>query len=429
MKIKIKISLLIAAVALIFSCEEQGRFMISESSTVPPGVPEFTGYRPLPGAVTLFYEAPRDEDLLTIDAQYTAANGKLVWFSASYFVDSLTVRGFAEEIEYTVELFATNRAGIRSQIVPITVKPLESALPQVASTIDVKPAVRSFLIDWENDQMQTLNIFVDFSFSVGGAQNSFTRVFSSNREIERQFIIDLDIPEDTPINVKVWVEDLYGNSTEVVDKGQVFVIQDEILDHTKTDWFLPLPGFEMGGVRQVDGNINEGRLRFVIDNIRDHANLTNFMHAGNISTPWDIIIDLGAYYELTRIATWQRRFDGPPNPGDPGHHTLGRLYDNAENVGRYAMWRWDEETDEWEYLSEHTIPNLRAMGLGVLEITTRHFREGDEAYVLPDPGYTKPTRWFRYQALAGFGNNYQSSNSISCLSEISLFGRFHSEVK
>ena len=441
MKIKIKISLLVATVAFIFSCEEQGRFMISEGSTVPPDVPVVTGYRPLPGAVTLFYEAPRNEDLLTIDAQYIAANGELVWFSASYFVDSLTVRGFAEEIEYTIEIFATNRAGIRSQMVPITVTPLESALPQVAANIQVKPATRSFLLDWENELMQTLNIFVDFNFTENGVQQSFTRVFSSNREIERQFILDMDIQESTPINVSVWVEDLFGNSTEVIDKGQIFVMQDEDLDHTKPDWFLPLPGFQMGNygndpylpmatreVTQVDGNNHEGRLRLIHDNIRDHANLINFMHAGSISTPWDILIDLGAYYELTRIATWQRRFHGPPGAGDPGHHDLGALYDNSENIGRYAMWRWDEETNEWEYLSEHTIPNLRALGFGTLEIVMRHAREGDEAYVLPDPGYTKPTRWFRYQALAGFGSNYQASSSISCLSEISLFGRFHSAI-
>jgi hypothetical protein len=39
-----------------------------------------------------------------------------------------------------------------------------------------------------------------------------------------------------------------------------------------------------------------------------------------------------------------------------------------------------------------------------------------------DPKFTKPTRWFRYEALTGFNNDYQSLGA-NCLSEITLYGR------
>ncbi len=418
---KTKYILYILTIAFLFSCTEDGRFAISEGSNTPPDPPKLINYRPLPGGVMLFYEIPENEDMLTVDAELIAANGKRVWFSASYFVDSLAVYGFAEAKEYEFQLYATNRAGIRSIAVPVKVTPLESALPQVTANIKVKPAVRSFLLDWENELMQMLNVFVDFSYTRNGTTQSFTRVFSSGKPEERQFILDIDIDPNVPVHVKVWVEDLYGNKSEVMDKGQIFVIQDESLDDTKPGWSFPLPGTMMDGATMANGSNVEGRMHFLNDGVIDHANITNFIHT-NSTTPWDIFIDLGDYYELTRIVTWQRRFHGPPSAGDPGLDNLGALYDNTENVGRYAMWRWDEETGKWEFLSEYKIPNLRAMGLGTLEIVMKHSRDGDQAYILPDPGFTKPTRWFRYQALNCFATNY-TGTAAQCLSEISFFGR------
>jgi len=443
---KIKYFLYVLTVAFLFSCAEEKRFKLSEGSTTPPDTPEFIDYRPLPGGAMIFYNIPYNEDVLTIDAEFVAQNGQTVRFSASYFVDSLAVYGFAEEKEYTFQLYATNRAGIKSKPINVTVIPLESALPKVLENIKVKPAVCSFLLDWENELMQMLNVFVNFSYTEGGTTRNLTRVFSSKKAIERQFILDLDIDDNVPIHVQVWIEDTYGNKSEVIDKGEVFVIRDESLDHTKPEWSFPLPGFNMktgdfvpeyhptsGALLNlpdfpfmVNGSNVEGRIYFLNDNIIDHANITNFIHTDcNGSNnpyrgrPWNVFIDLGDYYELTRITTWQRRFDGPPEPGDSGNENLGALYRNGENVGYYAMYRWDEETDDWEFLNDYRIPNLRNMGLGTLEIVMKHYREGDQTYILPDPGFTKPTRWFRYEAIAGFGTN----TDFQCLSEISFHGR------
>src|SRR3546814_2358569 len=48
-------------------------------------------------------------------------------FSASYFADSLEVYGFADTSEYTVQLYAVDRAGNRSEVVNVPVTPLEPA--------------------------------------------------------------------------------------------------------------------------------------------------------------------------------------------------------------------------------------------------------------------------------------------------------------
>ena len=49
--------------------------------------------------------------------------------------------------------------------------------------------------------------------------------------------------------------------------------------------------------------------------------------------------------------------------------------------------------------------------------------KGDESYMYPDdPKFTPPVRWFRYEALNGFNDNY-TSNRPFCLSELTLYGR------
>jgi hypothetical protein len=45
------------------------------------------------------------------------------------------------------------------------------------------------------------------------------------------------------------------------------------------------------------------------------------------------------------------------------------------------------------------------------------------AYFYPDdPQYTQPIRWFRYEGLHCFDDNY-SSTSANCMSELTLYGK------
>jgi len=171
-------------------------------------------------------------------------------------------------------------------------------------------------------------------------------------------------------------------------------------------------------------NALEGRDYMAIDDIISDGTFVNFTHTygwgrtGNSrdgNMPWNYIIDLGDYYELSRIVTHQRyRHTGATE-------FSGREdYYRNENVGTYALWRWDDELQQWDSITTHKIvfpidlPDRQYRNLG---------RQGDMAYMYPeDPKFTKPTRWFRYEALTGFNDNYKALNG-NCLSEITLYGR------
>lgn len=410
--------LFLAAVFLtgLNACEEKGRFEINSHDSVPPGTPEVVSYTPLTGGARIFYKLPADEDLLSINAEYVAANGKTAWFSASYFVDSLDVYGFADVVPYTVKMYAIDRAGNKSKYVNVEVTPLEAALPKVEKSIVVKPAVKSFFVEWENELLQSINVYVDFTFIKEGVKRSLTMVFSSNNEVERRFITDLDLEENVPVEVKVRIEDMYGNKSATLDMGEVILLHD--VEIPKDEWVIPPEGYVKGGVVEIRGNTVEGRMSYLIDGIINTGDESNFIHTGTL-TPWNILIDLGDYYELCRIATWQRRFSDSAN-----QYSKGSLY-GGENVGSYNMYLWDEEADNgngaWELISYHRIPIPQ--GLSDMEIIKQYFKAGDVAYMYPDePTFTKPTRWFRYEARSSFSSNYTGTGAAN-ISELSLYGR------
>ncbi|MBD1421844.1 DUF4959 domain-containing protein [Sphingobacterium chuzhouense] len=408
------------SVLIVFSCKEMERFDINKNDTTPPGQPFLKSYKPLYGGARFFYMLPDDEDLLSVEAEFTNTKNQVFKFSASYFVDSLDVYGLPDTDLHTIRLFAVDRAGNRSKPVEVEIEPLEPAYLRVANTMEVKSGFSSFFVDWENELKQNINVYVDFEFNESGRNRTLTSVFSSNLEKDRRFINDLYLKSDEKIKVKVRVEDVYGNMTDQIDKGEISLLED--MEIPKAGWTLPNANDSIGGVPMVFGDGLEGRTRNVIDGIIDRGDNLNFMHTntrgrtGRIADgnmPWNLMIDLGDYYELSRIVTVQRHSGGLANIN------RGQYY-KANNVGHYRMYYWDDDLADWQLISEHQIPVVE--GLSDLDYV-KLGEAGDLAYMYPDePKYTKKTRWFRYEAVKGFTSNYTLDDG-HCLSEVTLYGR------
>lgn len=401
------------------ACKKQQRFA-TETDSTPPGKIVLKQYKPLFGGARFFYNLPSDEDLLGVEAVYTNSKNQNFKFMSSYFVDSLDVYGFADIHEYKVNLYAVDRAGNRSEPLEVPVIPLEPAFRRVANTIIAKPGFSSFFLDWQNDLQQNITVYVDYEFPDKGAQRKLTTVFSSNMLKDRRFVNDLLLSPSERVKVKVRVGDIYGNITDPIDKGDLSLYED--IQIPKQNWILPNPNDSIGGVPMCFGNGLEGRSLKIIDGIIDRGDNLNFMHtqsrgrtgrASDGNMPWNFIIDLGAKYEISRIVTVQRHSGGLANVN------RGQYY-QSENVGLYRTYIWDDVLKKWEQVMEYKIPVPQ--GLTELEFVKKG-EAGDMAYMYPDnPAYTKPTRWFRYEAVKSFNGNY-TLDDANCLSEITLYGK------
>jgi hypothetical protein len=421
----VKNFLLISSILLFFcTCSEEKRFDINSEDTVPPAAPIISRYEALNGAVRVFYTPPADKDVVSIDAHYTRkSDGEVFHFASSYFSNSILVYGLADTVAYDLELYAVDRAGNRSPRITYPVKPLESAILKVKHSMVVKGGFDALFAKWTNELADPVNVFVDYSFTMNGTTRSLTRVFTSQAVDNRYYITDLTLPPDSPIKVKYRISDNYGNFTDDVDVGNLFVLKDEEVPKLDPDrnplWYLPevrtVPLVEKGNtVPQVFGNAMDGYLGKVIDgNIDENENLNYLM--SDEPHPWSLIIDLNGHYELSRILTHQRH----TRDGGPEENVKRGNYYRQGNIGRYRMYRWDDETNKWDTISVHTIP-IPQGDLSQLE-WNKHGRAGDMAYMYPDdPAYTKPTRWFRYEALGAFDTFYGPASGGS-LSEITLY--------
>jgi hypothetical protein len=422
-----KIFLLTSSIICLFlcaSCSEENRYDINSDDTVPPGAPVISRYEPLNGAVRIFYTPSSDLDVASVDAQYTRkSDGKTFRFSTSYFSNSILIPGLADTINYEVELYAVDRAGNYSTKIIYSVKPLPSAILKVKSTMTVKGGFDAVFAKWTNELKAPANVFIEYTFTLNGTTRTLTRVFTSSTKDNRYYITDLAIPEDSPITVKYRVSDEYENFTEYSKDTTIFVLKDvEVpkLDPDRTPyWSIPpartIPLIEEGSaVSQVFGDVADGKMGRVIDGLIDMNESLNYMMTEE-NHPWSLIIDLKRHYELSRIVTHQRH-----TAPDTDFSEVGRGgYYRQGNIGQYRMYRWDEEEKKWELISYHKIEMPQGT-LSELE-WNKLGRAGDMAYMYPDdPKFTKPTRWFRYEALSGFNDGYASGRGGS-LSEITLY--------
>jgi hypothetical protein len=425
------------------ACKEEDRFRINSSDKSIPGTPVIDSVKVLNGGARIYFTPPIDATVLQIVAEFTAASGKVFKTTASYFKDSLDVYGMGDMQEHIFHVYAENRAGNQSEKVPVTVIPKKPSIVLVHESIRVGVGFNALYVEWINELQHSVNVFVDLEFNADGEQKNVGLVYSSNKDSVRQYVRDLTLLPDEPVRMKIHVEDIYGNTTGYIE-NELTLLQDVMLP--KDNWILPESGDSIGGVPMMFGTYNEGSNDKLKDGIIDvDDNMYNFCHTnqrGRIGLQffdfphttqpvpdrnvWNLMIDLGDYYELSRIVTHQRH---SMNSGN----LRGHLYQD-ENVGYYRLWYLDEGAADgieseihgetvkgtWVQITEHKIPV--PLGLQAVEYPRLNLL-GDEAYMKPiTPGFTVPIRWFRYEALAGFTNNYTSTMN-NCLSEVSLYGR------
>lgn len=450
MKTKICIYLFMLIAVCISACKEEGRYATEGGKTTPPGVPTDISWAPLYGGARFHYIIPKDEDLLSINAEYTNEQGETYFFTSTFYKDSVDVYGFGAEKEYTVYLYGVNRAGKQSAKVPVKVIPLEPAISRVATSIDLKAAFSSFFIDWTNELKQLINIYVSYKYIENGLPRDLVTVFSSNKDEERRFVKNIYTAATDPVKISVWVEDFYGNATEPIDFGDIYLQEDYPLDKSIMSFpeandstVILRDGTRFNtGVPAMFGENLEGRMSKLIDGIIDEGDLLNFFHTGGRgrtgnskdgNLAWNIIIDLGGYYQLSRINTVQRH-TGCLNCGESNFVERDQYY-RDENCGHFALYYFDDDERFVEFQNPK-VQNERSRGwvrcseqytpipVGISELQYVLLgKAGDEALLYPDnPQYSKPTRYLRYECLSGFPDNY-TSTYVNCMSELTAYGK------
>jgi len=394
------ITISILLIAFIAGCSESERYRITRSDDTPPASPVFLDAEPTPGGAKIFFQAPKVEDLLSVEATFTGANGKTLRFAASLFAEYLEVFGFSSEGEHRVELTAVDISGNRSAPVTATVTALEPPVVSIARSLEVFPSFGSIVLQWEDEER--LNVVVTAELTYG--QSGTRSVSFDSYNTERVTIDSLKLSASEAVKIKTFVTDMYGN-TEAAREETFNLLVDRRLD--KTGWSLPPAGTVIGGVTQANGSAGAAKMEYLIDELTEAAEPGNY-YQSSIAAPWNVIIDLGQPVELSRIVTYQRyTYTDDSERG---------AYYRGDNVLRYNTYIFDEATQQWLKTAtanhEIAVPTVKA------EAEYKLLGDaGDEKYLYPlVPQFSAPTRYLRLEALNG-----------KCISEITLWDAALSE--
>lgn len=317
-----KIFLTICLLSMVFIGCKRDELVPVETDDVKPGQVSDVMSESLPGTVKLTYKLPSDPDLLYVMAEYTDKYGKVTQTKASYFVNTLTVQGFADANVYKMNVYAVDRSENKSDPIVIDVKALTPPIFDVKASLDLQADFGGVNVSFTNQNESDIAIVVSYKDSQGFFVPNET-VYTKSKQ---GTFTSRGLPVQ-PTVFAVYIRDRWNNRTDTVFKTLTPIFEKE-LDKTKfREVTFPT---DIGGY----GN------GLVLSNIWDNKiNADNSMwHSkGDAGMPMHISFDLGVTAKISRFVLWERPGPYLFNHGNPKRYEVWGST-NPPSDGSYTNW-------------------------------------------------------------------------------------------
>jgi len=303
----------------IFSCAEKTIEPITDSLGKPGTVTEIVT-KPLAGGVKITYRIPNTEDILSVKALYTLSNGKKMELDVSYFENNMEILGFNDTKEHTIDLYAVNRAQIKSDPVTVKFTPLEPPLAKIARSITIISAFGGAQFNWANEDRYPINL--EFFTNDDDGYLQLTKILTSELLESNTKLRGYD-PEMRTF--AVLVRDNYGNSIDTIKTSLLPFFEERFNKRNMTIMKLTNDG----------GFTNwEGTDAYLIDDDKE-----TFGHSPANSLPCPFTIDLGVVAQLSRIVFFNRLFnDSYFSWGNPKDIEIYVRRDRPSASGDWSEW-------------------------------------------------------------------------------------------
>lgn len=320
----------------LWACDDIKESPIDHDETAP-GMVSNVSITPLPGGAAFTYSLPDDPDLLCVEASYRLADGIEKKIRSSYHKPGLSVEGFADTAEYTVNLTCIDRSENRSQPLQVTFRPLTSPVVSAFETLSMRADFGGIQLNWENPGKAALAIFISAPDSLGREQ--IIETYYSSSETGKYNVEGLDTISK-PFTVRF--RDKWNNYSE-----------------RKTDTLTPL--YEIMLDPNQFRNMGIDYASETVGDIKDLNNLwdNNFEdHAMKRSdSPWYASWDLGVKAKISKIIIWQ--YGWPFN-------NYGQYY-YGDNMRKFRIYGTDTPNDpeSWTELLDDEIVKPSGLPLGL----------------------------------------------------------------
>lgn len=369
-----KYFILIVCMMFFYSCsEEDNNRPVSDDPTIPDQISNVRA-ESLPGAVKLTYDLPSSQNLSYVKAE-CLINGRVREVIASSYTNNLTIEGFADETEYTVNLYSVSRSEKASEPVAVQVKPLAPLFREVFKTLEMKEDWGGIAVYFENPREANIAISVIYKDDDGFWAPRETFYTKSNLgPVAARGL------ESVKKTFGVYIRDRWNNTTDTLVKDLTPKFERQLdLNKFKA---VQLPGdAKHSGSNAMD--------RMFDGNIAKQSNAASrcFLSAADGQWPHWITFDLGVEKGalLSRCKIWQRGM-------------LNREYGDR-NPRKFEIWgsmnpnldgSWD---DSWKLLIDGEIIKPSGLPLGQFsDEDTQAYFDGHEFTFPLDMPYVRYIR-------------------------------------
>lgn len=141
----------------VSGCKEEVLGPLSKEGQTPKPISNIR-IEPLPGGAKFTYAVPNDDDLLYVKAVYEAPKGNIREVKASFYVDSLIIDGFGDELEHEVQLYTVSRSERQSEPVKVTIKPLTPPLTSVRRSLTMVEDFGGVTVSFTNESEANISV-------------------------------------------------------------------------------------------------------------------------------------------------------------------------------------------------------------------------------------------------------------------------------
>lgn len=283
--------LLILSLLAACSGDFIGQYPVDDT---PPGAVKNAVVTNFPGGSEISYELPGDDDLLYVKAQYTLPSGKKYEERASFFLNSMKVKGFGKSQKTTLKLIAVDRSENESAPLTVEIEPEDSPIYNILSSVQTFTSWGGLKIKWEN--LQAENIVVGLitktdDGEISALENFYTAEISPVKAVRGM--------DTVLVNVGVFIRDRFDNYTDTVYSMHKPFFEKE-LDITK---FKGLPQSALFPLHATFGSKD---MKVLWDKaITPDANVY-YIAPGANKYPY-LTMDLGVRAKLSRFIFWSRQ--------------------------------------------------------------------------------------------------------------------------
>lgn len=295
------------AVSTLPGCGEvEMRDPVDKDTSVPQQV-VVREVKSFSGGATIFYDLPDDNRVKYVAARYYLSDGSCKETRASFFVDSVTVRGFALSAEYDIELRTVSHAEVSSPVQVVKVTPALPPYLVAAQSLQAMAIFGGVNLKMENPLESELEVQVIKEVDTGGVKmwEPVDKFVRSNRQIVCDVRPAAGI-DAVATRFGILIKDRYNNTTDTLFR-ELTPLFERVLDKSRMsvysyDGTNPLSGDVW--IQHQSPTLN-GPERLYDDVRGNSANV--YFTKSNTGLPQGVSLDMGANTKLSRIVFWPRQ--------------------------------------------------------------------------------------------------------------------------